>query len=70
MRSNNFDGKLPMSNYQFVQTGYGQAPNKQWREVVFCPSVVAMHVELNRRFDVNVIATGDCGYRIRGKTGS
>jgi hypothetical protein len=59
-----------MSNYQFKQAGYDQAPNKQWREVVFCPSVVAMPAALNRRYDVNVIVTGDYGYRIRGKTGS
>lgn len=59
-----------MSNYQFKQAGHDQAPSKQWREVVFCPSVVAMHAELNRRFEVNVIVTGDYGYRVRGKTGS
>ena len=59
-----------MSNIKFVQAGYDQTPNKQWREVVFCPSVVAMHAALNRRFDVNLIVTGDYRYRIRGKTGS
>jgi hypothetical protein len=59
-----------MPNTKFVQAGYDQAPNKQWREVVFCPSVVAMHAALNRRFDVEVNTTGDYGYRVRGKTGS
>jgi hypothetical protein len=59
-----------MSNYQFKQAGYDQAPNKHWREVVFCPSVVVMPSALNRRFDVEVNATGDYGYRARGKTGS
>lgn len=71
---NNFDGKLHMPNTQYAQNEYGWMPKPQsagGRQAVFCPPVVvSAQAALDPRFDAQVIATGDYGYRVRGKTGS
>jgi hypothetical protein len=66
-----------MLNAQSVENKYHSMLKPQsWlqRRGVFCPPVVAMigtaQAALDERFDNQVIATGDCGYRVRRKTGS
>ncbi len=58
-----------MFNTQFPQSDYGSMLKRRRHQVVFCPSVViAMQAALNNRFDVQAIATGNGGYRVKGKT--
>ena len=64
-----------MLNAKPSYSRYGSMLRLPWlqaHKTVFRPPVVvnadALQIELDQRFDVQIIATGDCRYRVRGKT--